>query len=97
MVDRTECMYIVCPQCRALVRIGEDLSAETRRAIADERRSDSGSEQDLIRDALGCDGRTAKVVALHIPRNKHTCHWCENAMRPGALLCPHCLAVNLDW
>ena len=90
-------LHIVCPHCRAPILLFEDLSAEAKREIAEMDRKGLYVAWEKLRDASGCDLHQAKANILHIRDAESRCHNCQSTVRPGALLCAQCMAVNLDW
>ena len=90
-------LHLVCPQCRAPVLIGEDLTPGVRRNLARLRQVDFGVAKKSIRRAFNCDERQAKVIYAHICETPSTCNRCRSSIPHGALLCANCWSVNLDW
>ena len=91
-------LHIVCPHCRALVVLFENLERKVRSEIATLRRGGQvANAMRVLRQASGCDLRQAKANVLHIRDAASRCHKCQNTLPPGALLCSHCMSVNLDW
>jgi thiol-disulfide isomerase/thioredoxin len=90
-------LHIVCPHCRALILLFEDLSAEAKREIAVMDGKDLNGAWEKLRDASGCDLRQAKAIIHHIRDAESRCHNCQSTVPPGSLLCAQCMAVNLDW
>jgi len=89
--------HIVCPQCRALVLLCEDLSAESRKTIGELSRSKPILTIARLREELDCDLAEAKSVYLHIRRDPAQCNRCKSDIPAGAMLCPNCMSVSLDW
>ena len=90
-------LHLVCPQCRAVVILFENLKPADRSQIAMLRRSDIGKAIAMLRNASGCDLLQAKANVLHIRDVESCCHKCRHPVPRGALLCSQCMSVNLDW
>lgn len=91
-------LHIVCPQCRALVLLFEDLPNAQKREIAELVHSGkSGEGMDLLERLTDCGPRQAKANILHVSRIGPRCRNCEKDLPRGALLCSQCMSVNLYW
>lgn len=96
--DPKGALHIVCPQCRSLVWICEDVPVDARAHIRDLCRSHkTASAIKAVRDETSCDLATAKSICLHVRTDPSTCHHCDSLLPRGALLCATCMSVNLDW
>jgi len=89
--------HLHCPQCGMVVLLCETLDREQRQQISAVRNEDAGQVRDLLARWLALDEGDAKPVFLHICREPGICHNCEQPIHRGSLMCPHCLAVTLDW
>lgn len=89
--------HVVCPQCRALVLLCDSLSRSDRRKIAEEAAASRLAAMETLKTMLPCGDREAKAIALHLRKAGEGCHCCGAEMPRGALLCPQCMSVNLDW
>ncbi|MGJ4947746.1 hypothetical protein [Bradyrhizobium sp. HKCCYLS20291] len=90
-------LHLVCPHCRAVVLLFENLSPGERSEIARLRRSDRMEAIALLMRLSGCDLRQAKANVMHLRDAGSRCHVCEHDVPRGALLCSRCMSVNLDW
>jgi hypothetical protein len=93
-------LHLVCPHCRALVILFENLKPTDRSQIATLwRLRGSGTQKaiEMLRNVSGCDLLQAKANVLHIRVTDSRCHKCQHLVPRGALLCSQCMSVNLDW
>jgi hypothetical protein len=90
-------LHIVCPQCRALILLFEDLEPDVRREIAELKSQSAIEAIRLLRNRTKCNLTQAKANLLHMRTADSCCHSCKAAVLRGALLCPQCMSVNLDW
>jgi hypothetical protein len=91
-------LHIVCPQCRALVMLFDDLDPKVRAEIGRVGRSSSRAyAAKMLGHITGCDLRQAKATGLHLRLAESHCHKCGHFVPRGALLCSQCMSVNLDW
>jgi hypothetical protein len=90
-------LHVVCPQCRALVLLCDSLSRTERKKIASLAQSDSPAAMESLKTMLPCGEREAKAIVVHLRRDDAGCRHCDAEMPRGALLCAHCMSVNLDW
>ena len=67
-------LHIVCPQCRALVVLFENLESIDRSKIARLLRSDLKQAIAMLTKVSGCDLRQAKANVLHIRDADSRCH-----------------------
>ena len=90
--------HIVCPLCRALVLLFEELSPDARAKVTGLRwNGESVQAVKILEQGSGCARGHAKAAVLHLRTEEGTCHNCAALLKPGSLLCPDCLSVNLDW
>lgn len=92
-------LHIVCPQCRAIVLLCEDLDADVKRKIAELQRNNPVSAMNMLKLEYDCDLRQAKAIIAHtrVGDAHPRCRNCDSRVRPGSLLCPQCMSVTLDW
>jgi hypothetical protein len=89
--------HVVCPKCRALVLLCDSLSRSDRQQVARQAAANSAAAMETLRTMLPCGDREAKAIVSHFRKAGGGCHHCGTEMPRGALLCSHCLSVNLDW
>ena len=89
--------HVVCPQCRALVLLCDSLPRTERQKIAATRVEEPVAAMDLLKTMLPCGDREAKAIVAHLRKAGEGCSHCGSEMPRGALLCPECWSVNLDW
>ena len=91
-------LHIVCPQCRVIIPVCENIATEDRARIRDLVRSGKTVEAiKAIREETGFDLGTAKAIKFHIRTDPVRCHHCDAPASRGSLLCGTCMSVNLDW
>jgi ribosomal protein L40E len=90
-------LHVVCPQCRAMVLLCDSLSRTERKKVASLERSDSPAALEHLKTMLPCGETEAKAIVAHLRRDDEGCRRCAAEMPRGALLCAHCMSVNLDW
>lgn len=90
-------LHVVCPQCRNPVILYEGLKAEDKAAIAKLQDVDFMKAYEKLRALSECDFLQAKANFLHLRWEGSRCHNCQTTVPEGSLLCPQCMAVNLDW
>ena len=90
-------MHVVCPQCRDLVLLCDSLSRTDRHKIAVEARTAPSDAMENLKTMLPCGDLEAKAIVSHLRVDGEGCRSCGAEMPRGALLCAHCLSVNLDW
>jgi len=90
-------MHVVCPQCQALVLLCDSLSRTDRQRIAREAKHSPAAAMESLKTMLPCGEAEAKAIVTHFRSDDSVCHHCEAELPRGALLCAHCMAVNLDW
>jgi hypothetical protein len=90
-------LHLVCPHCRGLVLLFENLTPSDRSNVARLRRSNPAQATKLLIQVSGCDLRHAKAIILHLRDADSRCHKCQHPIPRGALLCSQCMSVNLDW
>src|SRR5437763_692334 len=78
-------LHIVCPHCRALILLFDELSPAAKHAIACTSRSDRAAAMQMLREVSGCDLLQAKANVLHIRGDGSDCHKCLLPLPPGAL------------
>jgi hypothetical protein len=90
--------HVVCPNCRAVIMLFEELTREQKREISEVSHSDKLIEaMDRLRAIAGCDLSQAKANVLHLRRADRCCHKCGTEVTAGSLFCRRCMSVNLDW
>lgn len=89
--------HVVCPKCRALILLCDSLSRSDRQNLAREAAADPAAAMESLRTMLPCGERKAKAIVSHVRRAGEGCRHCSAQMPRGALLCSHCMSVNLDW
>ncbi len=90
-------MHVVCPKCRDLVLLCDSLSRTERQKIAAEAKAAPGAALDNLKTMLPCGDAEAKAIISHLRNGDQGCSCCGEEMPRGALLCAHCMSVNLDW
>lgn len=87
----------MCPHCRSVIILCEDLSAEEIAEIVELHKSDLMKAYEKLQAHIGCDILQAKVNFMHLRCGGSRFHNCDAEIAPGSLLCPQCMSVNLDW
>ncbi|MEO3431150.1 hypothetical protein AAFN88_20010 [Pelagibius sp. CAU 1746] len=90
-------LHVVCPQCRALVLLCDSLPRSDRQKIAATRMEQPAAAMETLKTMLPCGDREAKAIVAHLRKPHGGCSHCGTEMPRGALLCPNCWSVNLDW
>ena len=90
-------LHVVCPQCRALVLLCDSLSRTERQKIAAQAAESPGAAVETLTTMLPCGDREAKAIVAHLRKPGEGCSSCGSEMPRGALLCPQCWSINLDW
>jgi hypothetical protein len=91
-------MHIVCPQCRALILLLEDIPAAIRTEIARLRQDvQMINAIKRLRAVSDCGLAQAKANVQHICLAGPACNKCAAPLQSGSLLCPACFSVNLSW
>ncbi len=90
-------LHVVCPQCRALVLLCDSLSRTERQKIAAQAAESPSTTMETLTTMLPCGDGEAKAIVAHLRKPGQGCSHCDSEMPRGALLCPNCWSVNLDW
>ncbi len=88
-------LHIVCLHCRGPILVAENLDQEVKQEIA--RVKDRLKAMKILQEKAGWDQSHAKINALHFRSPEGHCHNCGMELISGSLICPGCMAVNLDW
>jgi len=87
--------HIVCPNCRGLVMMFDELTTQQKHEISQE--EDFEKQSNKLIELTGCDQRQAKANIIHLIGSSQKCRKCETNVPKGALLCSKCMSVNLHW
>ncbi len=89
--------YIFCPKCGMNVVWPASLTAEEKKMLAAEVRSDPLSGAKLAHIKFGLDLREAKALSFHITHHNEKCHRCHEPLHGEVSICEQCQSANLDW
>ena len=100
MLARAPHFQAFCPRCGSVVRVPEDLSAQTFARVVAERRA--GHLGQALSTLLGTNADAllaAKSLVMHLTRESGRCHRCRKPLpfAGAAGECPTCRCVNLDF
>ena len=87
--------HIVCPNCRGLVMMFDELTQKQKHEIALE--EDFSKQSAKLIELTDCDERQAKANITHMIGQSQKCRKCGMRVTKGALLCSNCMSVNLHW
>ncbi len=88
-------LHIVCLHCQSPILVAENLDQEVEKEIA--QAGDRLKAMKILQEKAGWEHSHAKINALHYRSPDGHCHNCGMELKSGSLICPRCMAVNLDW